>query len=139
MLAPRTRENLCFPFEGSTISAPGWRAGWETSLGNLRCPGEGSKQIIDSHCPPPSNTQYTQYSQYTQYTQYTVHSILHTVHSIQYTVYNIVYSTQYTVYSKVHNIVYSTQYKVRYTIYKIIHSKQYTGLVRYLPPISGAG
>ncbi len=36
ILAPRTRENLRFPLEGPTTSAPGWRAGWGTRFGTLR-------------------------------------------------------------------------------------------------------
>ena len=44
-----------FYLEGSTISVPGMRAGWGTSSGTLRVPGESAPNLksSDSQLPPP--------------------------------------------------------------------------------------
>ena len=46
-----TGQNLCFSLEGSTISAPGWQAGWGTSLAPCGCPVQRSK-FSDSQFTP---------------------------------------------------------------------------------------
>ena len=51
--ALRTRRNLRFLWEVSTISAPGWQAGWGTSLAPLGCPGDSANSRILGFSPRP--------------------------------------------------------------------------------------